>query len=65
MKRFTVPFSISGDVIVMATDEADAIRKTDGMSLAEWAQKGELIVYEDSVQEVSDVTADKVAEAVK
>ena len=62
MKPYTVPFSISGDVIVMATDEADAIRKTDGMSLTEWAQKGELIVYEDSVQEV---TEDNVAEAVK
>jgi len=60
MKTYTVPFSISGDVIVMATDEADAIRKTDGMSLAEWAQKGELIVYEDSVQEVEDNVAEPV-----
>ena len=62
MKPYAVPFSISGDVIVMATDEADAIRKTDGMSLAEWAAAGELIVYEDSVQEV---TEDNAAEAVK
>ena len=61
MKPYTVPFSISGDVLVMATDEADAIRKTDGMELHEWAQKGELIVYEDSVQEV---TEDNVAMGV-
>ena len=51
MKTFLVPFSISGDAIIAAADEQDAIRQTDGLSLEEWARMGELIVFEESVKE--------------
>jgi len=55
MKRFKVPFSISGDAFIKAHDMADAIKRSQQISIDEYARMwGDLIVFEEEIKEAPE-----------